>query len=111
MADVRAGNVVGIPTEVAERRMGIEYQLRFDAPDAASVAEVLRRHPTACDGDPPGVRFEFGSTGEGWSEATAVIEGGGLYFCDHCGGLGLAVLGGVIVRLASAFGPVTVEEL
>ncbi len=39
------------------------------------------------------------------------VEAGGVYFCDHCGGLGRALLGEVVARLASAFGAVTVEEL
>ena len=91
--------------------MGVEYQLRFTAPDAAAVADVLRRHPAARESAPPGLRFEFGSAGGGRPEATAEVEAGGAYFCDHCGGSGRALLGEVVARLVSAFGAVTVEEL
>lgn len=91
--------------------MGVEYQLRFTAPDAGTVAEVLLRHPAARETTPPSLRFEFGSAGEGWPQATAQAETDGVYFCDHCGGLGQAILGEVVARLVSAFGVVTVEEL
>jgi len=91
--------------------MGIEYHLRFTASDAIDVAEVLRRHPEAREIAPPSLRFEFGSAGEGWPQATVQVEAGGVYFCDHCGGSGRALLGEVVARLVSAFGTVTVEEL
>lgn len=91
--------------------MGVEYRLRFVAPDVAAVADVLRRHPEARGGDPPGLRFEYGSAAGGRPQATAQVETDGAYFCDHCTGSGRAVLGELVARLASAFGPVTVEEL
>jgi hypothetical protein len=34
-----------------------------------------------------------------------------MYFCDRCGGSGRALLGEVVARLVSAFGPVTIEQL
>lgn len=91
--------------------MGIEYRLRFVAPNPAAVAEVLRRHPEARDAEPPGSGFEYGFTAGDWPQASASVEAGGAYFCDHCGGSGRAILGELIAKLVSAFGPVTVEEL
>jgi hypothetical protein len=40
-----------------------------------------------------------------------MVEPEGIYFCDHGGGAGRALLREVVVRLAEAFGAVTVEEL
>jgi hypothetical protein len=89
--------------------MGIEYRLRFAAPDAAAVAEVLRRHPAARESMPPGLRFDFGSASDGWPQATAQVEAGGRYFCDHCGGAGRALFSEVIARLESPCGAVAIE--
>jgi hypothetical protein len=91
--------------------VGIEYRLRFVASDPAVVAEVLQRLPDARAAMPPGSGFEYGSAAGGWPQASAAAVAGGAYFCDHCGGAGRAVLGELVARLASAFGPVTVEEL
>jgi hypothetical protein len=91
--------------------MGIEYHLRFAAPDPSAVADVLRRHPAAREVKPPGLQFEFGSADDGWPEATAHAEADGAYFCDHCGGTGRALLDEVVARLVSEFGAVTIEEL
>ena len=93
--------------------MGIEYRLRFTARDEEAVAAVVRQFPEARATDAPGVRYEFsiGASEKGWPQATLQVEPGGAYFCDHCGGLGRAMLGEVVARLVSAFGAVTVEEL
>ena len=91
--------------------MGIEYRLRFEAPDVEAVADVIRRLPAARAATPPGNRFDLGDASHDWPEATVVVELGGVYYCDHCGGSGRALLGEVVARLASAFGVVTVEEL
>lgn len=91
--------------------MGIEYRLRFEAPDDEVVADVLRRLPTARAATPPDNRFDLGDAGSDWPQATVDVELGGVYFCDHCGGSGRAFLGEVVARLASAFGVITVEEL
>jgi hypothetical protein len=91
--------------------VGIEYRLRFAAPDAAEVAQVLRRLPAAREGTPPDTRFDFGLAGGGWPQATAQADADGVYFCDHCGGAGRAVLGEVVAALVSVFGPITIEEL
>jgi hypothetical protein len=91
--------------------MGIEYRLRFEAPDGEAVADVLRRLPAACAANPPRSRFDLGDAGQNWPQATVEVEPGGVYFCDHCGGSGQALLGEVVARLASAFGVVIVEEL
>jgi hypothetical protein len=90
--------------------MGIEYRLRFVAPDVESAAVVLRCLPGAREGAPPGRRFEL-DAGTGGPQALVELEPGGAYFRDHCGGAGRALLGEVVARLAGAFGPVTVEEL
>jgi hypothetical protein len=93
--------------------MGIEYRLQFSAPGAEAVAAVLRRLPTARESPSASHRFEIGtdSTERDRSQATAQVQPGGLYFCDNCGGSGRALLGEVVARLVSAFGPVVVEEL
>jgi len=97
--------------------MGIEYNLRFEAPDAEAVAGLLRSLPGATEsGSPyaaPGLCFDLGAgpAEEGWPEATIQIEPGGAYFCDHCGGGGRAYLGQVVASLVSYFGAVTIEEL
>jgi hypothetical protein len=93
--------------------MGIEYSLRFNAPDAEAVAEELRRMPGVREVATPHHGFEFreGVAEGDWPHATVMVEPGGAYFCDHCGGTGRAWLGAVVATLASSFGPVTVEEL
>jgi hypothetical protein len=60
---------------------------------------------------PPANRFDLGQSAGEWPQATVQAKPGGANFCDHCGGSGRALLGEVVARLASAFGPVTVEEL
>lgn len=89
--------------------MGIEYRLRLSAPDAEAVAAVLRRLPAAQEA--PDYRFEVGAAVGGWPQATIQVEPDGVYFCDHLGGTGRALLGEVVARLVSMFGAVTVEEL
>jgi hypothetical protein len=89
--------------------MGIEYSLRFEAPDAEAVAAVLRRLPDAREAAP--LSFDLGGDPGGRPEATVMPEPGGAYFYDNCGGGGRAMLGHVIARLAATFGAVTVEEL
>lgn len=91
--------------------MGIEYLLRFAALDPAAVADVLRLHPQVRDAQPPRDGFDYGSAADGWPQATAGVEPDGVYFCDHCGGQGRAILGELVARLTSAFGPVTIEEM
>ena len=92
-------------------QVGIEYRLRFEAPDAQAVAVVLRRLPAAREATPPGSRFDLGVAGSDRLQATVEVEPGGAYFCDHCGGSGRELLGEVVAGLASVFGAVTVEEL
>jgi hypothetical protein len=91
--------------------MGIEYQLRFAAPDPGAVDELFRRRfPSARAATPPQAGFDLRvGTSEGENpQATMQTEPGGLYFCDYCGGHGRALLGEVV---ASVFGPITGEEL
>jgi hypothetical protein len=90
--------------------VGIEYQLKFDAPDCESVASELRCLSSAVESSAS--HFEFAVDGKtGWSDATLQIESFGAYFCDNCGGPGRAILGEVIARLTSKFGAVTITEL
>ena len=93
--------------------MGIEYRLRFAAPDPAAVDELLRRLPFARAATPPQPGFDLwvGTSDGDNPQATMQAEPGGLYFCDYCGAHGRALLGQVVAALASVFGPVTVEEL
>jgi hypothetical protein len=94
--------------------MGIEYPLRCSAADAEAVAAVLRRLPAARETAPSSYRFELGlSSASAQDRPQATVEAGPgcVYFCDHCGGAGRALLGEVVARLVSTFGPITVEEL
>lgn len=76
--------------------MGIEYALRFAAPEAERVASLLRRLPTARELPPP--HQDQVGLGDG-PEATVAAEAGGAYFCDHCGGRGTEYLGVVVAWL------------
>lgn len=89
--------------------MGIEYSLRFTAPSAEVVAAGLRLLPGARETVP--LRFDLGGEPGGWPEATVTAEPGGASFRDNCRGGGRAMLGLVVARFASTFGPVTVEEV
>lgn len=98
--------------------MGIEYSLRFSAPDADAVAALLRSLPGATasspvGGGPPGHQFDLGAdpAGQDWPAATVQVEPDGAYFCSYGGEPGRAYLGEVVAALVSYFGPVTVEEL
>jgi hypothetical protein len=93
--------------------MGIEYRLPFDAPDAEAVAAVLRRLYAAREASPPPHRFDLGpgATARDWPQATVQVKPGGVYFCNHSGGAGRALLGEVVARLVSAFGAITVDAL
>jgi hypothetical protein len=93
--------------------MGIEYSLRFAGADADRVIALLRRLPGVREAAPPGGSFDLGGepSGGGWPAATVVVEEGGAYFCDHCGGTGPEHLGVVVAWLVGEFGPVTVDEL
>jgi hypothetical protein len=93
--------------------MGIEYRLRFKAPNSGAVAAELARLQGAkqSEKEPEALEFHTTRTGsEDLPDATARVEQGGLYFCDH-GGDGRSFLGHVLARLTSSFGPVEVEEL
>lgn len=93
--------------------MGIEYRLRFSFSDPNAVTLLLRRLPNIQETTSPSTSFDF-LTPESTNklpEATVTIESDGLYFCDHCGGSGRALLGIVVACMVSKFGPVAVEEL
>jgi hypothetical protein len=96
---------------LADYNMGIEYTLRFNHSDKASVASVLRRLPMARELSPKGVEFEMRTleSAEGMPDALVSVETTGLYFCDN-GGAGPEFLGVVITCLVSNFGKVTVED-
>jgi hypothetical protein len=91
--------------------MGIEYTLRFNHADEASVASVLRRLPMVRELSRKGVDFELRGpeTTEGLPDASMSVQLPGLYFCDH-GGAGRHFLGIVVACLVSHFGEVTVEN-
>lgn len=93
--------------------MGIEYQLRFTAPEPGAVDELIRLLPAARAAHPPQPGFDLwvGSSEQDNPQATVQAEPGGLYFCDHCGAHGRALLGEVVAALVPVFGPVTVDEL
>jgi hypothetical protein len=91
--------------------MGIEYKLRFVAPDSAVVDDLVRHVPGARELAPPRSGVEFVTADASWPQASVQVKQGGVYFCDHCGSSGRAVLGEVIARLVSNFGSVTVEEV
>jgi hypothetical protein len=88
--------------------MGIEYALRFDAPDSDRVAALLRRLPGVRE--MPDQRFDLGPSVDGCPTATVMAEPGGAYFCDNCGGGGPEQLG-VVAWLVGEFGAVIVSEL
>lgn len=90
--------------------MGIEYTIRFDAPDTASVEGVLTRLHLVAEPKPySGFEYRKDAASPGMPDATVRIECGGLYFCDH-GGFGTEFLGCLLASLISSFGPVTVSE-
>ena len=93
--------------------MGIEYSLGFAAPSSEAIADVVRRLPAVRELHAPDHRFVLGldESVSDWPEATVIMETGGLYFCDHCGGGGQAAINVVVAAMTSAFGPVAVEEL
>ncbi len=87
--------------------MGIEYRLRFTAPNVPTVTALLGQLPGARAEALPEPRYDLGSG----PDASVWLEPDGVLFCDHCGGGGRRVLGELVAALAAAFGPVTVEEL
>jgi hypothetical protein len=89
--------------------MGIEYQLRFAAPDAAGAADILRRFPAAVE-RPDGFDFRARPDPADWPDATAFVNADGIWFCDYLGGEGRRLLGELVAKLAG-YGPVTVEEM
>jgi hypothetical protein len=93
--------------------MRIEYRLQFSAPDAQSVATVIRRIPGAREIEAVNPRFDLGcgASVESVPQAMVQVEPYGVYFCDYCAGSGRELLGAVVARLVSRFGAVTVEEL
>jgi hypothetical protein len=91
--------------------MGIEYKMQFTHTGTESVASILRRLPMVREVPADEGKFELraGETQGTMPDATACVEPDGLYFCD-CGGAGRQLLGVVIARLVSEFGPVTVAD-
>jgi hypothetical protein len=94
-------------------QMGIEYRIQFSFPNTETVVAEIRRIPWARQSSSSALEFELRleESDKNWPDATVVVEAGGVYFCDHCGGSGRKVLGEVVARLVSAFGPVTLDEL
>ncbi len=91
--------------------MGFEYRLQFVAPDADSVASLLRRLPSARELTLPIHRVELraDTSDTGVPDAEVRVEPNGAYFCDY-GGAGKKFLGIVVERLVSEFGTVTIAE-
>ena len=91
--------------------MGVEYSLRFECRDPATLAELLRRIDGSREDATTLNRFEFrNATNAGiMPDAEASPEPGGLYFCDY-GGSGCQLLGHLVARVVSVFGPVTISE-
>jgi hypothetical protein len=60
---------------------------------------------------PGGQEFELrAKPSAGIPDAMMRVEPYGLYFCDY-GGVGREILGLIVARLVSQFGPVTIAEL
>ncbi len=91
--------------------MGIEYRLQFTAPDAATVVSVLQRLPMVqkVAGDEPMFELRTEQTTDTMPDAVVSLQPDGIYFCDNRGS-GKQLLGVLIARLVSEFGPVTVAE-
>ena len=87
--------------------MGIEYSIRFESRDlATTVPTILER---LC-GAPNGTHYECRTnTASSMADASVMIVGGGLYFCDN-GGSGREFLGRLVAALVSAFGVIQVQE-
>ena len=67
--------------------MGIEYRISCPPENLPKLEEFLRRAGgQPCQQYPGQLEFRFKpSQAQEMPDATAVIEAGGLYFCDHCG--------------------------
>jgi hypothetical protein len=90
--------------------VGIEYTLRFPKPDGVAVADALRPLPFVRS-MPEAEEFELrAQAAASMPDAVMRIESYGLYFCDN-GGRGREMLGVIVARLVSRFGPVTIAEL
>jgi hypothetical protein len=91
--------------------MGIEYRPQFIAPNADSVAALLRQLPSAQELTMPVHRFELRSetSVKGMPDAEVRVEPDGAYFCDY-GGAGKRFLGIVVERFVSEFGTATIAE-
>lgn len=91
--------------------MSIEYRLRYSGADVPTVAQLLRQIPTARE--ITAVHFDLGCDPNDIEsvEASVYVQSGESLFSDHCGPWGRALLGVIVAKLASAVGPVTVEEM
>jgi hypothetical protein len=92
--------------------MGREYRLRFAYADVRLVEAVLRQVPLFAGTGPGAACFDYRGAGNPgpMPDASATIEPGGLYFCDH-GGEGRRVLAQVVRGITDAFGPPDVAEV
>ena len=91
--------------------MGMEYSIRFAAPERASVEDILSRFGAQREDRPSGVCYVFRSdpSSKGMPDASAMLEDGGLYFCDH-GGYGREYLGRLVTELVGKFGAITIRD-
>jgi hypothetical protein len=90
--------------------MGMEYAIRFAAPKRAPVEDILGRLGAQLENGPSGACYVFRSdpSSKGMPNATAMLEDGGLYFCDHGGGK--EYLGRLVTALVEEFAPVTIRD-
>ena len=88
--------------------MAIEYRLRFSSSTHEEVAILLAHLPTVSGPHADG-NFEVRVSPSEMPDAELRIEPCGAYYCYY-GGKGREMLGVLIERLVSRFGPVTVED-
>jgi len=93
--------------------VGIEYTLRLASFNSAAVQLELARLAGVANSGARGEVVEFRrnpAPESSMPDAVAEVGGDSVYFRDN-GGFGRDFLGSVVARLASIFGPITVEEL
>ncbi len=92
--------------------MGIEYSIKFSAPEPGATKAALRQLGCAPVAGPAGESFEFRSdrAPSEMPDAAITLTEEGLYFCD-CGGLGREFLGRLIALLVAKYGTLSIREL
>jgi hypothetical protein len=86
-----------------------EYRIAVNT-DAAALEHALAAIPDARSTDEAS-RFDLGEgDAQEWPEATAYVDAEGIWFVDHCGGQGRAILAQLIETLTAIFGRVEAGE-